>query len=164
MIYGLIQDIFSFAGFELPDFDLAEFVKGVFNDIIDFFKGLLNIDIGAIVDSLPGPAKSVLKALGIIDETSSDIEAKIAEAQDRIARSESGENVYFGREGKGREEDAEEIAELQKQLEELKAQGGGTVVQNIQTNDNSTNNSQSTVTTTPIKDTAPPAGTVPAMM
>lgn len=164
MIYGLIQDIFSFAGFELPDFDLAEFVKGVFNDIIEFFKGLLNIDVGAIVDSLPGPAKSVLKALGIIDETSADIEAKIAEAQDRIARSESGENVYFGREGKGREEDAEEIAELQKQLEELKAQGGGTVVQNIQTNDNSTNNSQSTVTTTPIKDTAPPAGTVPAMM
>lgn len=164
MIYGLIQDIFSFVGFELPDFDLGEFVKGVFNDIIEFFKGLLNIDVGAIVDSLPGPAKSVLKALGIIDETSADIEAKIAEAQDRIARSESGENVYFGREGKGREEDAEEIAELQKQLEELKAQGGGTVVQNIQTNDNSTNNSQSTVTTTPIKDTAPPAGTVPAVM
>ena len=36
----LIQDIFSFVGFELPDFDLAEFIKGVFNDIIEFFKGL----------------------------------------------------------------------------------------------------------------------------
>ena len=52
MIYGLIQDIFSFAGFELPDFDLAEFIKGAFNDIVEFFKGLVNIDIGAIVDSL----------------------------------------------------------------------------------------------------------------
>jgi len=38
------------------------------------------------------------------------------------------------------------------------------VIQNIQTNDNSTNNSQSTVTTQPIRDTAAPAGTVPALM
>ena len=163
MIYGLIQDIFSFAGFELPDFDLAEFVKGAFNDIIEFFKGLINIDIGAIVDSLPGPAKSVLKALGVIDETSSDLEAKIAEAQDRINRSESGENVYFGREGKGREEDAEEIAELQKQLEEMRAQQGNVVVNNYNNTDNSTNSSSSTVTTQPLKDTAAPAGTVAAM-
>ena len=29
--------------------NLGEFVKGVFNDIIEFFKGLLNIDVGAIV-------------------------------------------------------------------------------------------------------------------
>ena len=53
MIYGLIQDIFSFVGFELPDFDLAEFIKtGAFNDIVEFFKGLGNIDIGAIVEKL----------------------------------------------------------------------------------------------------------------
>ena len=83
------------------------------------------------------------------------ISIAIKEAQDRISRSEGGENVYFGREGKGREEDAAEIAEMQKELELLKAQGGGTVVQNIQTNDNSTNSSQSTVTTQPMKDTAP---------
>ena len=161
MIYGLIQDIFSFAGFELPDFDLAEFVKGAFNDIIEFFKGLLNIDIGAIVDSLPGPAKSVLKALGIIDETSSDIEAKIAEAQDRIARSESGENVYFGREGKGREEDAEEIAELQKQLEEMKAQQGGTTIINQTDASQVSTNTSSSAVPAPIKDTTAPAGTSP---
>ena len=38
-----------------------------------------------------------------------EIETAIKEALDRISRSEGGENVYFGREGKGREEDAEKI-------------------------------------------------------
>ena len=156
-------------GWSDPDteFNLLQTVKDTWNGIFEWFKGLLDIDVGAIVDSIPG-SSTVLKALGIMDESPEEkrknIEAAIKEAQDRISRSEGGENVYFGREGKGREEDAAEIAEMQKELELLKAEGGGTVVQNIQTNDNSTNNSQSTVTTTPIKDTAPPAGTVPAVM
>ena len=159
-LFGFSPDDF---GQEGESFSIGKLVMDAIKGIYEWFKGLLDIDVGAIVDSLPGPAKSVLKALGVIDETSSDIEAKIAEAQDRIARSESGENVYFGREGKGREEDAAEIAEMQKELELLKAQGGGTVVQNIQTNDNSTNSSQSTVTTQPLKDTAAPVGTAGAI-
>ena len=114
---------------------------------------------------MPGfVAKSILKALGIIDETSSDIEAKIAEAQDRIARSESGENVYFGREGKGREEDAAEIAELQKQLEEMKAQQGGTTIINQTDASQVSTNTSSSAVPAPIKDTTAPAGTSPAIL
>ena len=141
-------------------------MKDTVGGIIDWFKGFFDIDIGKIVDSIPG-ASTVLKALGIMDETPQEkqknIENAIKEAQDRISRSEGGENVYFGRDSKGREEDAAEIAEMQKELELLKAQSGGTVIQNIQTNDNSTNSSQSTVTTQPLKDSAAPAGTVAAM-
>ena len=156
-------------GWETPDgepFSIGKLIMDAVDNIISWFKGLLDIDVGAIVDSIPG-ASTVLKALGIMDESPQEkqknIEAAIKEAQDRISRSEGGENVYFGREGKGREEDAAEIAEMQKELELLKAQGGGTVVQNIQTNDNSTNSSQSTVTTQPLKDTSAPAGSVPAI-
>jgi len=156
-------------GWSEPDgepFSIGKLVMDAVDSIISWFKGLLDIDVGAIVDSIPG-ASTVLKALGIMDESPEEkrknIEAAIKEAQDRISRSEGGENVYFGREGKGREEDAAEIAEMQKELELLKAQGGGTVVQNIQTNDNSTNSSQSTVTTQPLKDTAAPVGTAGAI-
>ena len=156
-------------GWSEPDgepFSIGKLIMDAVDSIISWFKGLLDIDVGAIVDSIPG-ASTVLKALGIMDESPEEkrknIEAAIKEAQDRISRSEGGENVYFGREGKGREEDAAEIAEMQKELELLKAQGGGTVVQNIQTNDNSTNSSQSTVTTQPLKDTAAPVGTAGAI-
>ena len=158
--------IFGWSDPEGEEFNLLKYVKDTISGIIDWFKGIFNIDIGAIVDSIPG-ASTVLKALGIMDETPEEkrknIENAIKEAQDRIARSEGGENVYFGRDRVGREEDAAEIAEMQKELELLKAQGGTTVVQNIQTNDNSTNSSQSTLTTTPIKDTAAPVGTAGAI-
>lgn len=59
----------------------------------------------------------------------------------------------------------ERLAQNQAENDEAKGnQTAQTIVQNIQTNDNSTNNSQSTVTTQPIRDTAAPAGTVPALM
>ena len=58
-------------------------------------------------------AKSILKALGIIDETSSDIEAKIAEALTELhvlnlVRMFTSVELGY----QGREEDAAEIAEL----------------------------------------------------
>ena len=56
--------------------------------------------------------------------------------------------------------DADRMEELIRQSEEMKGQGGTTVVQNIQTNDNSSNSSNPTVTTQPLKDTSAPAGTV----
>ena len=167
---AFFMDLFGFSDKSAEEiaasFNLVKILGDALDSIISWFKGLLDIDVGAIVDSIPG-ASTVLKALGIMDESPEEkrknIEAAIKEAQDRISRSEGGENVYFGREGKGREEDAAEIAEMQKELELLKAQGGGTVIQNIQTNDNSTNSSQSTVTTQPLKDTSAPAGSVPAI-
>ena len=158
-LFGFSPDDF---GQEGESFSIGKLVMDAIKGIYEWFKGLLDIDVGAIVESIPG-ASTVLKALGIMEESDAEkqanIESAIKEAQDRISRSEGGENVYFGREGKGREEDAEEIAELQKQLEALKAQGGGTVVNNI---DNSTNNSgnsnSTTLSSTQLVDGAAPAG------
>ena len=42
MIYGLIKDAFSFIGFELPDFDIAEFIKGTINSVIGWFTTLFS--------------------------------------------------------------------------------------------------------------------------
>ena len=135
-LFGFSPDDF---GQEGESFSIGKLVVDAIKGIYEWFKGLLDIDVGAIVESIPG-ASTVLKALGIMEESDAEkqanIESAIKEAQGRIERSSGGENVYFGREGKGREEDAEEIAELQKQLETLKAQGSGTTVNNYNNSDN----------------------------
>ena len=124
---NFIKDIFKFGDPEKP-FKLSDFLfgpEGAVTKIFDFFKGLLDIDINKIVKGIPG-AETVLKALGILEESDAEkkanIEAAIAEAEDRISRSEGGENVYFGRDRVGREEDREEILELQKELDKLKSE------------------------------------------
>ena len=146
---NFLMGLFGFSpedfGQEGESFSIGKLVMDAIKGIYEWFKGLLNIDVGAIVESIPG-ASTVLKALGILEESPAEkkanIEAAIKEAQDRISRSEGGENVYFGREGKGREEDAEEIAELQKQLEALKTQGsGGTVINNFNNDNRQSTNS-----------------------
>ena len=149
-------------GQEGESFSIGKLVVDAIKGIYEWFKGLLDIDVGAIVESIPG-ASTVLKALGIMEESDAEkqanIETAIKEAQDRIERSSGGENVYFGREGKGREEDAEEIAELQKQLEELKLNSGNTVINNIDNSTNNSGNSQNqTFTATQLVDGAAPAG------
>lgn len=59
----------------------------------------------------------------------------------------------------------ERLSQEQAANDEMKGnQTPQTIVQNIQANDNSSSSSQSTLTTTPIRDTAAPAGTVPALM
>ena len=150
---NFVKGIFGFGDPKEP-FSLFDFITETITEIYEWFKGLLNIDVSKIVESIPG-ASTVLKALGVIDETQSDLEAKIAEARDRIARSESGENVYFGREGKGREEDAEEILQLQKELADMKAQqgnaGGTTIVNNYSS---SASSNSTTVTTQSLQDAA----------
>ena len=156
-LFGFSPDDF---GQEGESFSIGKLVMDAIKGIYEWFKGLLNIDVGAIVESIPG-ASTVLKALGILEESPAEkranIENAIKEAQDRISRSEGGENVYFGREGKGREEDAEEIAELQKQLEAMKGQGT-TVINNYDNRNQSTSSSSATVTTTAMVDGAAPAG------
>jgi hypothetical protein len=154
---NFVKGIFGFGDPKEP-FSLFDFITETITEIYEWFKGLLNIDVSKIVESIPG-ASTVLKALGVIDETQSDLEAKIAEARDRIARSEAGENVYFGREGKGREEDAEEILQLQKELADMKAQqgnaGGTTIVNNYSS---SASSNSTTVTTQSLQDAAVATG------
>jgi len=150
-------------GQEGESFSIGKLVVDAIKGIYEWFKGLLDIDVGAIVSSIPG-ASTVLKALGIIDESPAEkaknIKTAIAEAQNRITRSEGGENVYFGREGVGQSDDKEEIASLQQELLELQSQNKGTTI--INQIDNSTNNSgnssNQTLSSTQLVDGAAPAG------
>ena len=48
-----------------------------------------------------------------------EIQDELMEADDRISRSKSGENVYYGREHKGIEEDEQKIKELQEESDRL---------------------------------------------
>jgi len=156
-----LMGLFGFSpddlGQEGESFSIGKLVVDAVKGIYEWFKNLLNIDVGAIVESIPG-ASTVLKALGIMEESDAEkqanIESAIKEAQDRIQRSSGGENVYFGREGVGREEDAEEIAELQKQLNELKTKPT-TVINNIDNSTKNSGNSQSqTLQATRLQDDA----------
>lgn len=42
ILYGLIRDIFGFLGFDLPDFDLANFIKETINSVIGWFTTLFD--------------------------------------------------------------------------------------------------------------------------
>jgi len=140
---NFIKDLFGFSSDDQEPFSLGKFIMGVVSDLVDFFLGFFNIDVGAIVDALPGPAKTILKKLGILDETpaekASNIQEEIAEAQARIAKFDKGENAYYGLDTQAkRDEDAALIAEMQRELELLKTQGGGGTVINNFNNDNRT--------------------------
>jgi len=75
--------------------------------------GLMAKDMGAF-DGKEGAVPEVT-----VEDQKADLQAKIAEAKDRISKSESGENVYWGRDSKGREEDAAELEKLQSELDKL---------------------------------------------
>jgi outer membrane lipoprotein SlyB len=65
---------------------------------------------------------STQEQLESIREQKAALQAEITAANDRIARSEGGENVYFGRETVGRREDAEAIAQAEAAFAELAIQ------------------------------------------
>ena len=75
--------------------------------------GLMAKDMGAF-DGKEGAVPEVP-----VEDRKADLQAKIAEAKDRISKSESGENVYWGKDSKGREEDAAELEKLQSELDKL---------------------------------------------
>ena len=81
--------------------------------------------------------------------------------EDRIARSEDGENVYFGGESGGRNRDRQEIERLLQEQRELDTEGG---VAPVIIQDNSsrvtTSTSSSTVQMRPVRDVSPPTGTL----
>ena len=129
----------------------GESIFGVFQNVLDF-------DFMGFIKKIPG-AESILNFLGLGEEKS--IAARIKEAEDRIARSEAGENVYFGMEGGGRNRDRQEIERLLQEQRELDTEGG---VAPVIIQDNSsrvtTSNSSSTVQMRPVRDVSPPTGTV----
>ena len=116
---NFIKDLFKFGDPEEP-FRLSDFLfgpEGIFTQVVNFFKGLLDIDINKVVKGIPG-AEKVLKALGILEKSD---EEKIAEKQAQIAElKEDVANDGFFETEANRKADKEELAQLQKELDELK--------------------------------------------
>ena len=70
---NFIKDLFGFSSDDQEPFSLGKFIMGVVQDLIDFFLGFFDIDVGAIIDSsLKFPVKTILKKLGILDETDAE--------------------------------------------------------------------------------------------
>ena len=152
-LFGFSPDDF---GQEGESFSIGKLVVDAVKGIFNWFKGLLDIDINKIVDSIPG-ASTVLKALGIMEKSE---EEKLAEKQQKIkdlqAQIETGSLMTVGFSDK---DEREELAQLQKELNEMKAkQGGTTVINNYDNRDQSTSSSSATVTSTAMVDGAAVTG------
>ena len=111
------------------EFSLGNIVTDAVTKIWDWFKQLLDIDINSIVRSIPGAERllswfsSDSQEESPVPENTENTETdpmerrrirsqEIQAAKERIERSEGGENVYSGRDSKGREEDRELINRL----------------------------------------------------
>ncbi len=98
-------------------FSLSGLIFDTAKSIFDWFAGLFDIDIMGLIKSIPGAGK-VLSWFGFGEDDTAvpsgdmSLDDQIAAAQDRIARSEGGENVYSGRDSKGIAKDAELIQQL----------------------------------------------------
>lgn len=112
---------------------------------------------GAVSSVIPD---GVYRFAGLDPETGARILPEPDDTQSALLKSAGLTQEFAEAKASG---DADRMEELIRQSEEMKGQGGTTVVQNIQTNDNSSNSSNPTVTTQPLKDTSAPAGTVPVM-
>ena len=115
----------SLTGIEVPKFDdlqakVSEFANNMKDQISEGWK--------SITDTAGGWWTKAKEAVGLggeaEDMNAMEIRKEIQEAEDRIARSESGENVYgasldnkFGRESVGIENDKAKIAELNKKMQ-----------------------------------------------
>jgi hypothetical protein len=124
---------------------IGQLVTDSFNGIFGFFKDLLDFDFKDLVRKIPFGDK-ILDIIGGDDKSTQDIERQIQEAKDRIARSESGENVYgssfnnaLGRESIGIRQDKKEIENLTLELKKLQEEiaeskrtgtGGDTIINN----------------------------------
>ena len=143
MAISWVRGLFGFEEPEGEEFSIANIVKDALIQIVDFFKGLLDIDIKGIVSSLPfGDKLLSFFEDDTLAEQIADKEAEIAKRQKDVDTDSFYEGDYQ------RKMDKENLIQAQKELEELKAQqraGGGTTVVN---NYNSTASSSSTTVTT----------------
>lgn len=136
---------------------------GVINSALDFIGGLFDFDFMGMVKSIPG-AEKVLNFLGFGDSGSKDIAQQIADQEKLVA--DLQEDVANDRfyESKGqRERDKLALVEAMKELEDLRAAGQAvTVVNNNNVVNANTNTQNNQTTSVPIRDTAPPMGTLSA--
>ena len=122
---------------------LLEIITKPFKGIFDFIGKIFDFDFLGVVKKLM-PQKLFNWMFGSDEMSKEDIQKEIQDEKDRIARSQAGENEYYGREFKGIEGSQERIAELTEQLNEMngnKAKGGEPVI--IQDNSSSSQINQS---------------------
>ena len=175
---NFLRGIFGFGEDEqgnVEPFSLGGLIVGVVTDIIDFFKGLFDIDIMGLVKSIPGAGK-ILSFFGFGDESSEvkptgntvDYEDQIMSAEMERDRFQSKiDKGNFGSVGISDRDEKRKVADLNEKIAEL--QRLQTEQQQVQiVNNNNVVNAQrtsnaSTTTIAPLRDTSPPAGTVPAL-
>ena len=115
-------------GIEVPTFDD---LQAKVTEFADNMKNKISEGWASITSTVGGWWDKAKSAVGLGDEAENlnamQIRKEIQEAEDRIARSKAGENVYYGRDYKGIEEDEKKIAELNKkmQLSLAAAEDGG---------------------------------------
>ena len=100
---ALIKDVFG--SDEEGEGGLINKIKSLYQRIKDFLSAPLEKITGLLNKLNP-----------FADDSAAEIREKIAKEQARIARSQAGENEYFGLEDSGREISQRKIAELQAKL------------------------------------------------
>ena len=168
---NFLRGIFGFGEDEqgnVEPFSLGEMIVGVVSDIIDFFKGLFDIDIMGLVNSIPGAGK-ILSFFGFGGDDSSSgptLEDQIMNAELERERIQAKiDRGNFGSVGVSDRDERRRVAELEEQIAELQRLQGEQRVQVINNNNvvnANTSNNASTTTIAPMRDTSPPAGSIPA--
>ena len=162
---NFLKDIFGFGDPDKP-FSFGEFITGILGDAIKMITDFFNIDVSAITNFVKGfIPDSLLSFFGFGDgdekpqDPAAAVQQQIKEAQDRIAKFDAGENAYSGFDTQSkRDADAAMIAEMQKELDLMKAQGGGTTIINNNNVDASQNSDSRTISSTSITDPSGMAG------
>ena len=135
----------------------SNLIKGILRSILPDPKGgegIMGWIKGAVASVIPD---GVYEYAGLNPETGERILPQADETQMTMLKAAGLDDDFAKAQASG---DADTMEALLKESEEMKGQGTTTIVQNIQTNDNSSTSNSSTVTTQPLKDQTPPAGTV----
>ena len=170
---NFLKGIFGFGVDEegiVPPFSLGELIVGVVTDIIDFFKGLFDIDIMGLVKSIPG-ADKILDFFGfsgdkpeVVTPQTFQSDALLAAEMERDDLQRAVDKGGFFQVGRSSEDEVARINQLNEEIARLKMaerQEQVTVVNNNNVVNANTSNSASTTTIAPMRDTTPPPGTVP---
>ena len=171
---NFLKGIFGFGVDEegiVPPFSLGELIVGVVTDIIDFFKGLFDIDIMGLVKSIPG-ADKILDFFGfsgdkpeVVTPQTSQSDALLAAEMERDDLQRAVDKGGFFQVGRSSEDEVARINQLNEEIARLKMaerQEQVTVVNNNNIVNANTSNNASTTTIAPMRDTTPPPGTLPA--
>lgn len=96
-------------------------IKDILMSPLNLFKAVMQ-DLANSLNASLNAVKNTINKLNPFSKSNEEIQAKIEKEQERIARSNAGENEYLGREEKGIAKSQEIIAKLRKQLAQNGAQ------------------------------------------